>query len=200
MVHQDFRLIAVRQVANDILILFLYLCTLRPTRLVMTAQAALWLLSSMVFPQSLLNLALIATAAAAWEPETRRVRLVACAGMAAASLACVAGYFALFPDGLAQVVIDQLAWPPVGSLERVRDVEHAAQQSGALSVLPQRRVAVSQAQSAHIADRPTRSLTLLPSLEHAFIQHDQQRRLPDAVLQEPGSSAVGALLLGWLRS
>ncbi len=110
MVHHDFRFLAIRQLANDLLIAYVFLGTVgRGWKRSATLQAACGCASGLLFLPAIVNVAFASVSLAWMVPAARRkdefVRYVA---IGACALVPAILWLALVPNAFQQVVLDQL--------------------------------------------------------------------------------------------
>ena len=121
MVDHNFRFMALRQVANVLLIWFLYVSTKpKQTPRTMVMQAALAIASTLVMFQAAANIALVSLAVIfsaprkQWLPLFKRLSIV---GLVTAG--ALVAFFALTPGSIDATLLDHAARPLVGRLGRI---------------------------------------------------------------------------------
>ncbi|MCE7874288.1 hypothetical protein DYH09_28490 [bacterium CPR1] len=129
MVHQDFRFFAVRQAANALVIGFLLVSTLPPSKRALAGQSALAILAAAIFLPTLLNLGLVALASvlAERDPALRYGRAAGYVRVFALATGSLGVWFLLVPQGFQQVVVGQLQRAPIGLLERWHSLSGATE-------------------------------------------------------------------------
>jgi hypothetical protein len=124
--HHDARFPALRPLANAILVLFLWLGVRRGPTGATGSRAVLAALAGLLFLPALVDLLLVGGALALGAPaEERRPALARGALIALAGVLPVAGYFLAVPQSFREVVVDQLARPPVGVPARLAILSRA---------------------------------------------------------------------------
>lgn len=121
MVHHDFRFLAIRQLANDVFIAYVFLGTVgRTWKTSFLGQALLATASALLFLPSLANVGL-ASVALAWRAPSKRSRSEYGRYAVIGSIAVLAALAWLFlvPNAYQQVVLDQLHRPGEAKLQRL---------------------------------------------------------------------------------
>jgi len=125
MVHHDYRFLAIRQLANVVLIAFLYLGVChRGWRGRLPLQTACSLSSVFLFLPTAIHLALVSLAMVALQ-EGRAERRAELRRYFAMGLICVAAlgvYFLLIPEAISQTIIQQAQRASVPRLDRIRSL------------------------------------------------------------------------------
>jgi hypothetical protein len=127
MVHHDYRFIAIRQLANVILICFLYLGVCRKGwRWRLPLQTACSLASVFLFLPTAIHLALVSLAMVALEQgSNRRAELRRYFAMGLICLAALGAYFLVIPEAVTQTILDQARRANVPRLDRIRSLWEA---------------------------------------------------------------------------
>ncbi|MFH1444060.1 MAG: hypothetical protein ABIG34_01570 [Candidatus Peregrinibacteria bacterium] len=132
MVHHDFRFLAIRQLANVLLILFLYCRLLHPeARWAFRAQIILAVLSGFLFLPALLNILILSFVLSLWQTDDVRQRsdLRNTMKIALTSLIAISLYFLLIPHAFQQVVFEQFTRSGGRSLSRFFELFHSRKDS-----------------------------------------------------------------------
>jgi len=132
MVHHDFRFLAIRQLANIFLILFLYCRLLYPeARWAFYTQILLAVLSGFLFLPALLDIIILSVILSLWQDKStcRRSELRKTGKIVLIALIIVALYLLVIPHAFQQVVFEQLTRPGGRSISRLFELLHAKNDS-----------------------------------------------------------------------
>ena len=132
MVHHDFRFLAIRQLANVFLILFLYCRLLHPeARWAFWVQIVLAVLSGFLFLPALLNIIVLSVVLSLWQKvNVRRLSDLKNTGrIVLIAFFAIALYFLLIPQAFQQVIYEQFTRSGGRSIFRIFELFHAERDS-----------------------------------------------------------------------